>query len=179
MKDPSRRYSLNMFSANKAAILRGFLHPSANQAGCQFMAGSATADETGFNSELVYDKTAPDICQLYWQEPLKSKGQGGMGSRKNASRWWCLTMRRPSPRWASQPNISEVNAQTAKPQRQLQLILNKLCVLDCCKDGTRSSCDWQGLLSSRTEPNIFFRLEEGYESGTEPDANNVQHMRGV
>lgn len=65
MKDPSRRYSLNSFSANKAAILRGFLHPSANQAGSQFMAGSATADETGFNSELVYDKTAPDICQFY------------------------------------------------------------------------------------------------------------------
>lgn len=75
MKDPSRRYSLNPFSANKAAILWGFLHSSANQAGSQFMAGSATAAETGFNSEIVCDKTAPDICQFYWQEQVDKEEQ--------------------------------------------------------------------------------------------------------
>lgn len=36
------------------------------------------------------------------------------------------------------------------------------------------ACSHQG--QSQTFSFIFFRLEEGYESGTEPDANVVQHM---
>lgn len=39
------------------------------------------------------------------------------------------------------------------------------------------ACSHQG--QSQTFSFIFFRLEEGYESGTEPDANVVQHMRRV